>query len=228
MLCDIYEKVSRTFLPRMVVSIIASCYATYMKKATLLLSAVLIASLFPFEASAGDHKRNHIVDGGMMLHTGYLSGSIESLNYKASGMPFGVGGVLHVHLGEHFRIGGEGYVSTLKQMGNGSYIKYGWGGILGDFIWTFKHVMPYAGLTVGGGSNTDFLMMDSPNDDFRIDGEAYYRKRGFMLIAPYIGCDFILSHKIHLTAKMDFLSPIGKDLQIPLGPRLYFGIIFYH
>jgi len=71
-------------------------------------------------------------------------------------------------------------------------------------------------------------MMDSPDEDFRIDGEAYYRKRGFMLIDPYIGCDFILSLKIHLTTKIDFLTPIGKDLQIPLGPRLFFGILFFH
>lgn len=189
---------------------------------------ITLALVCSASAIARDPQKGHIVDGGMMLHTGYLAGNIESLNYKASGMPFGVGGVLHVHLGKHFRIGGEGYVSTLHQMGNGSYVKYGWGGVLGDFAWTFKHVMPYVGLTVGGGSNTDFLMMDSPDEDHRIEGEAYYRKQGFMLIDPFAGCDFILSEKIHLTAKVDFLVPLGQNLQIPAGPRLYFGILFYH
>lgn len=45
-------------------------------------------------------------------------------------MPFGIGGVIRVHLGDHWRVGSEGYVSTIKQANNGSYVKYGWGGLL--------------------------------------------------------------------------------------------------
>lgn len=190
-----------------------------------IISAIFLSSTVIW---AQNSSQRHKIDGGMMLHTGYLSGSIDPLNYQASGMPFGIGGVIHYHLGEHFRIGGEGYVSTLHQMGNGSYVRYGWGGLLGDFCWAFKHVMPYAGVTLGGGSNKDFLMIDDPDDECRIIGEAYYRRKGFMLLDPFIGCDFILSHKIHLTLKTDFLFPLGQELHIPTGPRLYFGILFYH
>ena len=40
----------------------------------------------------------------------------------------GIGGVIRLHFGENFRVGSEGYVSTLTQLDNGSYLKYGWGG----------------------------------------------------------------------------------------------------
>ena len=71
-------------------------------------------------------------DGGMMVHTGYLSGKLDAIGYEAKGAPKGIGGVIRFHLGEHFRVGSEGYVSTLGQLGNGSYLKYGWGGLLAD------------------------------------------------------------------------------------------------
>ena len=82
-------------------------------------------------------------DGGMMVHTGYLKGNFQQLEHPVSGMPFGIGGVIRAHLGNHWRIGGEGYVSTLKQSGNGSYVKYGWGGLLGDFYWVIGRFVPY-------------------------------------------------------------------------------------
>jgi len=190
----------------------------------------LILLVFPFGVvySQQSDERTHRCDGGMMLHTGFLSGNIAPLGYKASGMPFGVGGVARYHLGKHWRIGAEGYVSTLRQMGNGSYVKYGWGGLLGDFYWTLGKFMPYAGLTLGGGATTDFLIMKESDKEWTPVQEAYYHKQGFFAIDPFIGCDYILSSAIHLTLKMDFLSGIGKELQMPAGPRLYFGIIFYH
>ena len=50
-----------------------------------------------------------------------------------------IGGVIRLHLGDHFRIGSEGYVSTLSQRGNGSYLKYGWGGLLADYYTANGH-----------------------------------------------------------------------------------------
>lgn len=82
-------------------------------------------------------------DGGMMLHTGFVKGEFPQLAHTVSGMPFGIGGVIRVHLGEHWRVGSEGYVSTLQQANNGSYVKYGWGGLLGDFYWQLGRFMPY-------------------------------------------------------------------------------------
>ena len=42
-------------------------------------------------------------------------GNLDAVGYQAKGMPMGIGGVIRLHLGEHFRIGSEGYVSTLSQ-----------------------------------------------------------------------------------------------------------------
>ena len=83
----------------------------------IVLSFLLI--IIPFTQNQAQNRQRF--DGGMMVHTGYLHGDLTALNYKAEGMTFGLGGVLRYHLGNHFRLGGEGYVSTLKQMHNGSY-----------------------------------------------------------------------------------------------------------
>ena len=91
--------------------------------------------IIPFTQNQAQNRQRF--DGGMMVHTGYLHGDLTALNYKAEGMTFGLGGVLRYHLGNHFRLGGEGYVSTLKQMHNGSYIRTSWGGLLADAYWQF-------------------------------------------------------------------------------------------
>lgn len=61
-------------------------------------------------------QKKQLFDGEMMVHTGYLIDNIPALDYKASGMSFGFGGVLRFHVGNHVRLGGEGYVSTLPRI----------------------------------------------------------------------------------------------------------------
>lgn len=168
-------------------------------------------------------------DGGMMLHTGYLNGTIAPLgNYRAQGAPMGIGGVARIHLGEHLRVGGEGYISTLSQLDNGSYIECGWGGVLADFYWIFGRFQPYAGLTIGGGALTHNLMFESPTMDWKPVGNTVFQKQGFMAIDPFVGCDYILTKALHLTLKLDYLCAIGQAAPtMPTGPRIYFGILFY-
>lgn len=163
-----------------------------------------------------------------MVHTGYLKGNFRQLDYPVSGMPFGIGGVIRAHLGEHWRIGSEGYVSTLKQSGNGSYIKYGWGGLLGDFYWIIGRFMPYAGLTIGGGASTNLLIMGEKAGDWKPVENTYYNRKAFLALDPFIGCDYIISEAFHLTLKADWLNCINSDHVIPSGPRLYLGFIFHH
>ena len=167
-------------------------------------------------------------DGGMMLHTGFVKGEFPQLAHTVSGMPFGIGGVIRVHLGEHWRVGSEGYVSTLQQANNGSYVKYGWGGLLGDFYWQLGRFMPYVGLTIGGGVNTNLLMKGDPVPDWEPVDNAYFSKRAFLAIDPFIGCDYIVSDAFHLTLKADWLNCMNKEYRMPSGPRLYMGFIFYH
>lgn len=190
---------------------------------------LLVLLFFPARVLfAGEKSRLHGFDGGMMLHTGYLSGSVGPDKMAAKGMPTGIGGVIRLHPGKHFRIGSEGYMSTLSQRGNGSYVKYGWGGLLADFYTVKGRFQPYAGLTLGGGASTTLLMAESPQEDWKpIDGTLYHRQ-GFMAVDPFVGCDFIVGKAMHLTLKADWLHCLGRGVSLPSGPRVYFGFLFYH
>ena len=189
---------------------------------------VTLGLLLTVAAMAQDKKLFRGFDGGMMVHTGYLSGRLDAIGYEAKGAPRGIGGVIRLHLGEHFRVGSEGYVSTLGQLGNGSYLKYGWGGLLADFYMVRGRFQPYAGLTLGGGAMTGLLMMETPASAWDpIDGTRYH-KQGFMAVDPFVGCDFIVSGPMHLTLKIDYLCALSHSSILPHGPRVYFGFLFYH
>ena len=195
-----------------------------MKKVTIILACLL----FTLAATAQENKLIRGFDGGMMLHTGFLKGTLDPIGYDAKGAPMGIGGAIRLHLGEHFRVGGEGYISTLNQRSNGSYLKYGWGGLLADVYTVLGRLQPYTGLTVGGGAMTTLLMMENPASDWApIDGTRYH-KQGFMAIDPFVGCDFIVSGPMHLTLKVDYLCALSESKLLPHGPRIYFGFLFYH
>ena len=184
--------------------------------------------LLSVTAASQEKKLLRGFDGGMMIHTGYLSGVLESLGYEAKGIPVGIGGAIRLHLDEHFRVGGEGYFSTLSQRGNGSYLQYGWGGLLADWYTVLGRFQPYAGLSLGGGAMTTLLMFESPASPWLPINGTYYHRQAFMAIDPHIGCDFILTKAIHLTLKVDYLFPLSQGKLLPHGPRVYFGVLFYH
>lgn len=194
-------------------------------KKILLTAICLTAGLL---LSAQENKLMRGFDGGMMIHTGYLSGKLNAISYNTEGAPMGIGGVIRLHMGDYFRLGSEGYVSTLNQRGNGSYLKYGWGGILADFYMVTGRFQPYAGLTLGGGAMTTLLMFENPASDWApIDGTRFH-KQAFIAADPYIGCDFIVAGPMHLTLKIDYLCPVSQAELLPNGPRLYIGFLFYH
>ena len=195
-----------------------------MKRLIITVLCLLIAGM----AVAQEKKLLRGFDGGMMLHTGYLRGNLDAIGYEAKGMPVGIGGVIRMHLGNHLRVGGEGYISTLSQRGNGSYLKYGWGGLLADFYMVLGKFQPYAGLTLGGGAMTTLLMMEEPASAWAPFDGTRYHKQGFMAIDPFIGCDFIVSGPMHLTLKVDYLCALSQSRLLPHGPRVYFGFLFYH
>ena len=195
-----------------------------MKRIVLTILCLLIA----MAVSAQEKKLLRGFDGGMMVHTGYLSGNLDAIGYQAKGAPKGIGGVIRLHLGEHFRIGSEGYVSTLSQRGNGSYLKYGWGGLLADCYTVMGRLQPYAGLTLGGGAMTTLLMFEEPASAWApIDGTRYH-KQGFLAVDPFVGCDFIVAGPMHLTLKVDYLCAFRESALLPHGPRVYVGFLFYH
>lgn len=204
-----------------------------MKKLTFILLTLLIslwagAQESPKSQEAQEKKVFRGFDGGMMIHTGYLRGTIQPLGYEASGAPFGIGGVARVHLWDHFRVGGEGYLSVLPQKGNGSYYQAGWGGLVVDGYWTLGWWMPYIGLTLGGGAATTLLMNETPAEPGAPVNNTIFHRQGFMVIDPFVGCDFIVSPAFHVTLKVDCLHTLVKGRQsLPMGPRVYLGFLFY-
>ena len=190
---------------------------------------LLLAVLFLLSSTLGLHAQKIYrgFDGGMMLHTGYLYGSLAEGAYSVKGAPFGVGGAIRVHLGAHFRLGGEGYVSSLKINGNDSYLKYGWGGLLADAYTVWGRFQPYVGVTLGGGAMTTLLMTGVPASEWEpVDG-TLYNKQGFLAVDPFIGFDIIVAGPLHFTFKTDWLCPVRQGVLLPHGPRFYFGILFY-
>ena len=172
-------------------------------------------------------QERQLFDGGMMVHTGYLQGHFNALDYNAKGMTFGLGGVIRFHLGKHLRLGGEGYVSTLPQKRNGSYVRMGWGGVVADFYWPVKRWSPYAGVCVGGGKASTLLVLDGSDSDWEAETNAVVHKEHFFFVNPYLGVEFALTEAVHLTLKADHIFPF-KGEAVPKGVRIYFGFVFAH
>jgi hypothetical protein len=174
----------------------------------------------------------------MMLHTGYIqsrsfdiiteSGDVSKRQLK--GAPFGLGGALRVHFGEHLRVGAEGYVSTFSYGENDSYASVGWGGLLVDGAWVIDRWTVFAGGTVGGGSMKHIAMSDNDHDDYVVEGEnAMFREYSFVVVVPFVGAEYALTRKVHLTIKMDYMCNVSNwQDDFIAGPRLYFGFMFCH
>ena len=202
-----------------------------MKHILTILMALLTFNLSAQEAS-GQKKAIKGFSGGMMVHTGYLSGCDNPYGYIMSGATFGIGGVAKVHLTSHFRTGFEGYFSTMglsRDVEKGSYNKVFWTGLLADWYWKCGKFYPYAGATVGGGMETSFYMFEGNRHDWLPEASAVYRKEAFFAVDPFIGVEYAVGDALRLTLKADWLLAVNKDgLNRPMGPRIYFGFIFAH
>lgn len=192
-----------------------------------LLTIITLSLLFIIPTIRSQAQSRQLFDGGMMVHTGYMHATIDTLGYEAKGMNFGMGGVLRFHIGKHFRIGGEGYVSTLRQMKNGSYIRTGCGGIVADAYWCIGRWQPYIGVTIGGGSTTTLLMFDGSANDWQAEVKTVFHKSPFFFVSPYIGVEFAITEAVHLTLKVDRQFPIKKP-EMPSGVRFCLGFVFAH
>lgn len=175
--------------------------------------------------------------GGMMVHAGYIGGGNFTLRdasgavlaeKKLHGFPTGIGGAIKIHLGDHLRVGSEGYVSTLHYGRFDSYSSVGWGGILADWLWRLGRFAPFAGAGFGGGSFKHLaLTTDTPVDEIA-EGPASFRKYGFLTVVPFAGVEYALTSKIHLTVKADYMINVSNRLpDFSEGPRLFIGFAFY-
>lgn len=176
--------------------------------------------------------------GGMMVHGGYVSaGSVTfrspsgtATDVSMKGVPVGIGGALKVGFGKHLRVGGEGYVSTLKYGSYGSSETIGWGGLLADCVWTGGRWSWFVGGTVGGGSVKNVtLLSEMPSDFILEDGSSSYREYGFLALVPFAGVEYAVTERIHLTAKVDWMfNASNPQPDFVKGPRLYIGFMFCH
>jgi len=78
-------------------------------------------------------------------------------------------------------------------------------------------------------TKTDCLIFEPGSAEWGPETNAVFHKQGFFAVDPYVGCDFAVGKSFHLTLKADFLCCLsGGELLQPIGPRFYFGFIFYH
>lgn len=192
--------------------------------------------------------------GGMMLHMGYQYGQGVGFPNAANeetmlrSVTYGIGGALKIHLFKHWKVGAEGYVSTMpvKSQGDGSNIRVGWGGVLNEYYLTWGKIQPFIGGTIGGGAQrathvySDNATSEHPSikeawesfKDYASSEATYpaqYTKRGMFVLDPCIGADIAATRKLHVVVKADWLIAIHqKQMLTPTGPRLYVGLMFTH
>ena len=182
--------------------------------------------------------------GGMMGHVSYLFGvnpdapmTPEGVLCSPQGGSFGLGGALRVHLWKHLRVGGEGFVSTMNSgatnmkhiLQEGSYIRTGWGGLIVDACWRKEKVWPYIGGSIGGGAMRSLYVLKGNQDDWVAEDAAWLHKTSFFYVNPYVGIDWCMTQKVHMTFRADWLLALNKgNLVTPTGPRLLIGFMFCH
>ena len=183
-------------------------------------------------ASAGQKKFIKGFSGGMMIHTGWLFGGDNPYGLDFNNATFGMGGCAKLHITKHFRTGFEGYFSSApirKGVESGSHNKMFWTGALADWFWQCGRFIPYIGATAGGGMETAFYMFEGDKHDWLPEGKAVFHKQPFFALDPYAGVEYAVGKALRLTLKADWLIAINSDgLNRPLGPRIYFGVIFAH
>ena len=174
-----------------------------------------------------------------MLHLGYLFGANPDnhTGFNMEGGTYGIGGALRVHLWKVFRVGAEGYVSTMpsalttmrRQLASGSYLRNGWGGVVADACFRGHKLWPFIGFSMGGGAERTLLIESGKGsqDDWEGGEGTVFHKQSFFYTAPYLGVDVVLTPHVHVTVKADWLLAVHKvRLVQPTGPRLYLGIMF--
>lgn len=200
-----------------------------MRLKSILTLLVLLASL---SARAGGRLEYRGFSGGMMLHSGWVNGGqmeIGGAMQKMKGLPTGIGGALKVQLGDHLRVGTEGYTSALSYGDFASSLSVGWGGLLVDWAFVGRSgKTSFFGATVGGGAVKNLTLNTEPADDFVAEEGVSFRRYAVPLITPFVGMEYPLTERINVVVKADCLIPLSEAPDFPLGVRLYVGFMFGH
>ncbi|HKM94582.1 MAG TPA: hypothetical protein VJY41_13095 [Prolixibacteraceae bacterium] len=172
-----------------------------------------------------NNPQRELFRGGMFLHTGYVKNKLNSPS--VNGLVTGIGGKITFRLGEHFRAGTEGYVSNYGYGANEGQYSLGWGGLLAEYQFNDKRVVPVMGITIGGAKIRDLYMLSGNFNDNLAD-VAIYKVYSSFILAPQFGLEIRMSDHISLTTKVDYVLYPGIDFsnEVAKGPRFYFGIMF--
>ena len=74
---------------------------------------------------------------------------------------------------------------------------------------------------------TAFYMFEGNKNDWDMENEVVFRKQPFFAVDPFAGVEYKVGDALRLTLKADWLVAINSEgLNKPMGPRLYFGVIF--
>ena len=199
----------------------------------IFLFSICIVIFLHSNAQNADSKKFNFrgYSGGMMLHTGYLYSGKMNINAQKiiiQGFPTGIGGAMRFHFGKNFRVGGEGYASTLSYgEKNNSYISLGWGGLLVDYHWQINKFSIFFGGTLGGGGIKNVTVTNTAINS--IKENAIYQKYSIMIVDPFVGMEYGFTQRMSVTAKIDWILNISeKRTDLPTGARVYLGFSFFH
>lgn len=72
-------------------------------------------------------------------------------------------------------------------------------------------------------------ILEGNQNDWSPETYALFNKQTFFYVSPFVGTDFCLTPKVHLTVKADWMLSLhdGSLLQ-PTGMRLFLGFMFCH
>ena len=111
----------------------------------------------------------------------------------------------------------------------GSFLRVGYGGVSADACWRLDKCWPYIGATLGGGAMRSLYMLDGDQSSWDKQTDTYFHKQGFFYLTPYIGCDYCMTPKVHLTFRADWIIALHQGtLLMPTGARVYVGFMFCH
>lgn len=94
---------------------------------------------------------------------------------------------------------------------------------------THPQVEPYVGLGFGGGAKRSLFIVEGSQQDWQSEPLAFFNKQGYGYLMPYVGVDFVLTKRLHLSLKVDGMLAFARSgLLTPVGPKLSIGILFCH
>ncbi|KGN83131.1 hypothetical protein HW49_00455 [Porphyromonadaceae bacterium COT-184 OH4590] len=205
-----------------------------MKTKRILLLVLMVDSIFAFSQKEEKTFGYKGFIGGMFIHAGYVESKqfefTDKLNNKyvehLNGLTAGIGGHVKVFLSDHFRVGTEGYLSK-HSYENKSNISITWWGILLDYYTQIGRFKPFVGNTIGRGECTHIKIFHPIENDYIADETVSVRKYYFMNTIPFVGVEYVITERIHLIFKTDYMFNISNPQNdFVTGPRFYIGFSF--